>query len=302
MNKEIENVTIDKPGLSREEQSKFVEETTRKIKELRKFIKDLPEETPAQKAQKAARLDRIPEIRDAVKKVAKRLDYPIEKITISKRKETFTLNGRQFDYAGAAYLEGNRKGEIEIYPLGISIGTSAKEIEGVVAHEIQHQRWQKVSEVWAAENKAVMQDPEIKEQKWEMPGGRKVDGMKPDGHLRPPLDKKYPIYELFVDFSVTDLKEEDGVTEYSRDWWKAFEKGEATSTQTVHETFAEIAHLEQKFGVGVDKLVAVKPQWRKWYKRVQKLYEAIEKNENRERDLDEKFMQKMKKELPEMFK
>ena len=100
---------------------------------------------------------------------------------------------------------------------------------------------------------------------WQRRGGKDAV-MKPDGLLREPYDRKYPLYQEHTKLTMDweGLKNDDGVTEYSREWWKATEgNGGAAFKQAHHETLAEMARLHYETGV-----IPGTKKWRDIYKAV----------------------------------
>jgi len=84
----------------------------------------------------------------------------------------------------------------------------------------------------------------------------------------------YPFYEkLNTLTNTTDLAKDDGITDYSREWWKAFNDGKAESLSTVHETLAEMAKLDWEGSL--PRLLWFKDSttWKPLYEAVNALYD-----------------------------
>jgi hypothetical protein len=68
------------------------------------------------------------------------------------------------------------------------------------------------------------------------------------------------------------LQKHDGLTDYSRDWWKSYEDGHTSSTRLpIHETLAEMAALDWE-GMLNEKDLSI------WYRDPnpwKKIYKAI---------------------------
>lgn len=65
----------------------------------------------------------------------------------------------------------------------------------------------------------------------------------------------------------------DGVTEYSKDWWKAHAASTATAEQAMNETLAEISTLSH-----AERDAKVAPEWKSLYKEMETLYNTRRKN------------------------
>lgn len=178
--------------------------------------------------------------------VASSKGYDPAKIEVSNEDRKFTLNGQQWSYAGAAYTKdgGDRpKGSIVIYPNHIGEGQMGQ----VVAHEVMHQKFQSALDRYEAEKSAV--DKIARDQ---MASGVRLKDMivGADDKLRPEYQSKYPVYAKLQSYfdRFQELRQSDGVSDYSREWWKAQESGKADGMQAIHETLAEMATNEHMVG------------------------------------------------------
>lgn len=84
--------------------------------------------------------------------------------------------------------------------------------------------------------------------------------------------QKATTWDGFTDKWINDigeLKKTDGVTGYSKNWWKAHANGQAQFHQAVNETLVEIAQLDE-----VGKL-GVAPVWKKLSKELNKSYDKL---------------------------
>ncbi len=192
--------------------------------------------------------------------VAQAMHFDPERIRFSTEDKEFVLNGMPMKYAGSANLQD---GTITLYEKHLTPET----IGGITAHEIGHQRFEAVLNASQVERETLMKDP------MEHPKGI----IKPDGTLREGLglEKKYPLFaalQPYQDARWEELKNKDGVTDYSKAWWKEFEAGKASSKQAMHETFAEITRLEAQ---GTKLTGTVSPVWRGYYKAVNKAYKGL---------------------------
>ena len=206
--------------------------------------------------------------------IAREKGFPLENVSFSHVDSTFEVNGTPYNTAGLAYLD---TGKIFVFPKALS---GVRATEALMAHEIAHHQFETVIQALNTERSKVVNDPEIAN------GGYGVSsGMKPDGSIRSPeLQKKYPLYtelhEVFESPAANgQLEKDDGVTPYSKDWWLAYKAGKVNRHQAMHETFAEIASLEQyclkpdAFGhTQTLAKLGVKPSWRKLYSAFQKVF------------------------------
>lgn len=213
-------------------------------------------------------------------KVAKKLDFPPSRIIVVDRDYAFTLNGKQLYAGGTADLS---TGFITMY----SGRLSAASTPGVVAHEIEHQKFQAFENDYKADRAAMEKDPAylaglptwIGETRI-APTGRDI--MKGDGTLHEPYASKYPVYTAYTEAmkpTISDFAKSDGVSGYSRDWWDAWHNQTANTSQAMHETLAEMARHRYE-GHKVEHIVrdpktkvlsvrhAVDPKWNALYKAV----------------------------------
>lgn len=131
----------------------------------------------------------------------------------------FELDGQQMEYAGGAHLP---TGAINLYHEALNAHSTA----GVTAHEIMHQQFHTVHQAYKAEREKALLDTRRYSHKAE-------------------FEKDYPIYTAIDKYlKTTELAVDDGITNYSRKWWKAYHDGNANAMSTIHETLAEMARLD----------------------------------------------------------
>ena len=169
---------------------------------------------------------------DRVLKAADNLGFPPDKIVFDYAEEKFTVGGTEYTLGGRALPDGR----VQINVRGIMNG----DVEGLTAHEIQHVRFGSVLDAYAKDSAALSNDTRTAV----LESGRRVSIMFPDGSLREEFAKDYPIYsklEPFINRAASELARDDGVTQYSRDWWKEAANGTASTHSAVNETLSEIA-------------------------------------------------------------
>lgn len=196
---------------------------------------------------------------------AVKLGYNANKVYTSTDTYKFTLNGTERRAAGAAYIKGGamyrdpsnnhkyEKGDIVLYASGFDQTNFAdtSHVPSVIAHEIEHQKFQQVLDQKAAEYKQI----EAEMDRIEAAGKDSWrDGpLKADGTVRDTYRGRWPAYEALaatMDSNMTKLKTDDGVTAYSREWWDAYTKGKGNVSyeSAMHETLAEMAYNETLMG------------------------------------------------------
>jgi hypothetical protein len=186
-----------------------------------------------------------PEIDQIVRETCQKVDFNPENVVYTTMDRDFTLNGRQYKYAGS-YSPG--ASAVVLYLPHVTKNSVA----GLVAHEIAHRKWDAFLRAYKKERDAMLADPGPPpdpngEYIWQKRGG--TDGMmKADGTLRPPYDSKYPLYVEFERiYQIDKLSKEDGVTPYSREYWTEWFDHNMTTDSPVTETLSEIAYLKQKY-------------------------------------------------------
>jgi hypothetical protein len=174
--------------------------------------------------------------------VAEKLGYT-NVISIRGDEHEFVLNGAKRYTAGLCYIK--QTGHVELFASPLT-GTESDNY--VIAHEIMHHKFEHARNAIREEREKMMKDPEV----WPENVPYWQQGMKPDGSLKEPFDKKYPLYQMwwnvFDSKSSDTWRDTDGCTSYSRDWWREYSDGKASLDSAVHETLAEMAAEEIKHG------------------------------------------------------
>jgi hypothetical protein len=243
----------------------FNEEKGTGLQELYKVLDDAGltmGPSPKTDAQKA--------IESTAHDTAKRLGFRTADLSFSDEIRYFNVGTERAIYAGGHVATGPEKGKITIYSKNVNEQT----IRGIVAHEVMHNKFMHVFDAYEAERKRMTdRDTEPR------------DVFRADGTLLPEYEDEYPIYAamqpLVDDYDNRQkLREADGVTEYSADWWKAFEAGRVQVNfwrQAVNETLAEMAWQEERER---DPFVTAEREgfkpprlvWKRLYNTINKLY------------------------------
>lgn len=200
--------------------------------------------------------------RKRVEDVVKKLGYPAGQV-ISTEDEGYVFHvGNQTFRADGEY--DPKTGRITVFDVDEK---SNKTLEGILAHEVQHSRWQKYKDSFQGQfveiQKSIRDNPHPDD--WLI---------KADGSLRNPADKDrlwaYEIHEEFLSGDKWEtLQKEDGVTSYSISYWDAVNPNSLYDRdRAVDETLAEIARIEMEIPLG--KMQSVPDVWKDLYKRVRK--------------------------------
>lgn len=146
-------------------------------------------------------------------------------------------------------------------------------IAGVTAHEVQHSRWTYAKGEYELASALISKEPRGE-------AAYKDPVMRASGELKPPYDAKYPAYvqwnAVFNDGKIQDqLEKEDGVTDYSRAYWKN-KDAPLWRERAIDETLAEIANLKAQ-----NKYYKAAPSWEKAYKAVNRIARDFASGANR---------------------
>lgn len=197
----------------------------------------------AQKEADDLAQEHIKIVKAAADKVATDLNFDPNLISVRSDNMQFQLNGKSYDYAGAAYLTGPNAGKIEIFADKVSGSTTAN----VTAHEIGHQKFEKFRNDYKADYKAMTD------------ATKDIDldtFMKPNGLLKGEWADKFPVYQKYTEVMMPSILEDfaksDGITDYSESWWKAWHEQKANTDQAMHETIAEMTAREYVNGPDFD--------------------------------------------------
>jgi len=185
--------------------------------------------------------------------------------------EVLDAVGEEFERGGLRWRKGGEcflaNGQITMY--GQSAGTEVGDVERLLAHEFMHGTYEKVYQGYLEEQRVIASLPDPS------------SVIRMSGELRPEFAKEYPTYNKMWKFEEANshrLKEEDGVTEYSKAYWKDFEQGKVSFHIAVHETLAEIAGMHQKDGV-----IEGSKLYRDYYKAVRDEYQVLTGSKKRSR-------------------
>jgi hypothetical protein len=120
---------------------------------------------------------------------------------------------------------------------------------GVVAHEIEHIRFQGTFNDYNRENEALRQLSITDKEAYERITTR-VNGV-PVLNGSDEAVERFPVASRLEKYMSTDAKEmykADGCSNYSTAYWEGWQKGDVTTHLAYHETLAEISRLHQEGG------------------------------------------------------
>lgn len=232
-------------------------------------------------AEARSRSEHSQKILGASQAAARLLGYNPNLVDVSYEgsESAFTIGNEtgQRYAAGRAFLD---TGRITVYPQHVS---NASEAVSIMAHEVAHQKYETVLKAIEADRKLVMAEPGPPPDPnhpywWGQHGGTDAV-MAADGTLRPPYDKKYPLYTRFVkhDIDLDKRIKSDGITPYSKAYWEQAKPSVPPEKQVTlhlaqHETIAEMARVL----VDTGKLEG-HPTWKAYYKDIDKTYGELKK-------------------------
>lgn len=180
-----------------------------------------------------------------VEAVSSQMGFPKNKIKFDTQAgEKFELNGKAFRTLAHADMD---TGEVVLHSNELA-GKSPETVSGIVAHEVTHQQYQTALDAYEQGRKAVKAGKD-------------------------PNEAYTRLNRFMSDYDTAQrLEADDGCTDYSASYWKAYARGRATREDATHETLAEISRLKQ---LGQDKDVS--PLWKQYHAAVSDIYRSSAK-------------------------
>jgi hypothetical protein len=167
------------------------------------------------------------------------------------------------DMTAAGIHESAKGGAITLYPQTLS---NEAGVVSVTTHEVAHGKYQKVLDALAADRKLVSEEDQ-----------RRYDANQPaitnpDGTLKPEYASQYPLYARLQphDNTLEVRIRSDGVSDYSKEYWKDYKKGGTPIRTASHETIAEMARIYQE-----TKKLPGSPKWRAYYRDIMTTYDEL---------------------------
>lgn len=143
---------------------------------------------------------------------------------------------------------------IELREFGFFLGKD--EFVGALAHELQHRRFDRVTDEYRRQEDLAM-----------------LSNALQFGKLKPEFSTQYPVLRMMRRYDSDPVRQllirKDGVTRYSRAWWESFKGGRASFDMAVDETLAEIASLRIQ-----GRWAEVPSIWREFYRNTEKMYRS----------------------------
>lgn len=175
---------------------------------------------------------------------SKEVDRHMKALGAEKIKVVHSENAYQFQLAGQTASAGATynpaTNTITVYPSMRSPHLQGKPLEGLLAHEVMHHKWDIALAQYKKEEQAALD----------------ADHMRASGEIEEEHKAKYPAYvsmhPALNDFE--KLKAEDGVTDYSKAWWNDWSNGTMTNFgngiyHPINETLAEMQRLGRETGI-----------------------------------------------------
>jgi hypothetical protein len=207
------------------------------------------------------------QVRDYAWEVADAMHFPRGRLIVEEHGAPVNVAGISFGSRGGQFDPSN--GLVTLYAEGL---VSKGQVIGIMAHEVQHARFQTVMDEYDRERKQIIDDP------------NPDDKIRADGTLLREFINDFPVYALIQpswDADWTELNTTGNITPYSAAYWTGFWKNEVQAKTAINETLAEIALYNWQTGKLVGPMV-----WQNFYCAVNNAYSRI--LEDRERKAKEK--------------
>jgi hypothetical protein len=173
-----------------------------------------------------------------------------------------TVTGRPFRSAGHF---NPRTGEVVVFKN--AVGNDAA-LQGLVAHEVQHARFETFLATSVRQRaEAERLTTAIRGERWRTPDPEGRAPMDAGGFLRAQARSKYPALwarEKLLERVTEVLQREDGVSVYSREWWRAWEEQRQLPQgvfSPINETLAELSRLRLTNPEEFARLDTLKPSF-----------------------------------------
>lgn len=153
-------------------------------------------------------------------------------------------------------------GKITLYKGALN--ASEDELRGIVSHEVQHSKFNEVMSKYRDEETSIVHDPQG------------IDKIYPSGRLRDEYQGEFPVYAKLQPYIfgkyTGELEQKDGITNYSKSYWKAYAEHKVRFETAVNETLAEVAH-QKALGIKT----GIPNVWRRMYNDLNAEYKRIKK-------------------------
>lgn len=181
--------------------------------------------------------------------------------------EVLDQHGPEFEAGGVKWREGGRcwfeSGRVVIHSQ--SAGTEIGDVRHLAAHEFMHGAYALVDRKYQEEQSRASREP--------VTDTKSKYKVRYDGGVYPQYVSEFPTMARLHEtrsLSMEKLKRDDGITEYSKAYWRDFEAGKVSGNIAIHETLAEIAGIHEATGVIHGSKV-----WKDFYKSVRDEYRVL---------------------------
>lgn len=188
----------------------------------------------------ASPVKRVKWVEGMIDDIASQHEYDAAKITVQRKLVSFDAGGNISGLAaGMCKLtkdSSGQSGHITITAPALAMMTK-KHAEGVIAHEIMHGKYQAYLEAHYPKELRIMSDRSV------------VDNLH--AHVRDPeVMQAVDDYTRFKPHSdiFDELEATDGVSKYSKQYWKGYKAGNIHASVAIHETLAEMERLRRTTG------------------------------------------------------
>lgn len=183
----------------------------------------------------------------------------------------YDQEGRVFEVGGQKWREAGNcvlsDGTVTIHSR--SVGSEIGDVRRICAHEMMHGIFERV---W---RRSEEERRKAGEEKADTRSGRKLrmdDGLYPQfAEEFPTFARLQPFFYGMLSGGPRRLREDDGITPYSKAYWADQEDRKVSTHLAVHETLAEIAALHESTGV-----IHGSKTYRQLYKLVREEYRVLE--------------------------
>jgi hypothetical protein len=232
-------------------------------------------------AARQARSEAIKSVEERVTKLAREHGFQGKVEVVDQPPRWFDVGAQSFQEA-AHYQPRDRSIQVN----GRVVGD--QELPGLMAHEAMHDKWHRVlqeqerehkeiSDIW---NTAATGDP--RDDPWKRLF--RASGEPRDAAAASEIEKRWPVSAMFAKTwgdsyigtpsgrsdSRARMEAYDGVTDYSKAYWKS----DRNYDTKINETLAEISRLDQEGNLRRGR-VKLSPQWSELYKGINENYDRL---------------------------
>jgi hypothetical protein len=186
---------------------------------------------------------------------------------------TLNLGGNTRQYGGAADL---KNGQITLYPQSFGKWNAAegkydgfsREMGPVLAHEIEHERFEGVLQDYLKENDKLHDWASNDHELFDMVTHQSTGYLDTSKEL---AVKEFPVMtklEPYLSEHSDQLYKNDGCTPYSTEWWDQWNHGQVMTKNAIHETLAEMSRLAYNNGGRVPVTHGIKDNWMQLHEHV----------------------------------